>query len=510
MISPAVLQRGLQYFQQARTLQLSQHHADAASAYNQALALLPKHPEIIAGFAALAEDVQDWATAEKLYRRLGAVRPDSRFESKLAKALVKQDRPAEAIPLLQTCLIHSSHDAGLHNALAHCLASCGRWEESLACAERAWALRQDAVFLESILAALFQLGRAGELDQRVDDALARFPEDWKIRALYAQHHLKSFTRLGTAFQFVADMRRTNTGTVPVYDTDTVGRRWDGVPFDGMLRVVADAGLGDQLLGASMFAELERLGQRTQVLCDARLIPLLQRTFPALAFVSRESADASIDLTAIDPARDRRMNAIDLGQFFRQSPGDFPAGAGWLKADPERIARLRNDYRQRWPGKRLVGISWRSSRKLDGGADKSLALPALAALLRQPDCVFISLQYGDVAAEIASLRAEAGIDIHVDATIDATADIEGLAAQVAALDLVISTSNTTVHVAGALGIPTWVILPRVRPVLWYWGYAGERTPWYPSLRLWRNLRDSGWQELLASMASELAASRIAAG
>ena len=79
---------------------------------------------------------------------------------------------------------------------------------------------------------------------------------------------------------------------------------------------------------------------------------------------------------------------------------------------------------------------------------------------------------------------ASADIHHDSSADPLGDLDRYAAQLAALDLVISVSNTTVHVAGALGVPTWVIVPEGRGGLWYWFTEGERSPWYAAVRLFR--------------------------
>jgi len=102
-------------------------------------------------------------------------------------------------------------------------------------------------------------------------------------------------------------------------------------------------------------------------------------------------------------------------------------------------------------------------------------------------MFVNLQYGDCTQEIAEVRDKLGVEIHQDPEIDALTDVDGFFAQVAAMDLVISTSNTAVHVAGSMNIPTWLLLPHGRGALWYWFLRREDSPWYPSVRI---LRASG--------------------
>jgi hypothetical protein len=126
----------------------------------------------------------------------------------------------------------------------------------------------------------------------------------------------------------------------------------------------------------------------------------------------------------------------------------------------------------------------------------------APILRGHRAVFIDLQYGDTAAERATIEREVGVKIHHDDTIDQIQDIDAFAAQVAALDHVISVSNTAVHVAGALGVATWALLPRGKGLHWYWFDAGAESPWYPSLRLFRQTARGDWQGVIARVAASL--------
>lgn len=141
--------------------------------------------------------------------------------------------------------------------------------------------------------------------------------------------------------------------------------------------------------------------------------------------------------------------------------------------------------------------------MQDGSVKSIPLQMLAPLLREDSFAFLNLQYGDTRAEQQELHALGITGLHTDAHIDPTHDIDALAAQIAALDLVITSSNVTAHLAGALGTPCWLLLPSTRPVLWYWGYTGDSTHWYGSLRIFRNTNDNGdWRELVGRLPAAL--------
>jgi len=193
----------------------------------------------------------------------------------------------------------------------------------------------------------------------------------------------------------------------------------------------------------------------------------------------------------------------LGRWLRRSFDCFPRHQGYLKPDPGRVAAYRSRLRERARGASLcVGISWTSANK-DFGQDKSTGLADWQGLLRTPGCSFVNLQYGDTAAERAAAEKLAGVRIEHLADLDLYMDLDGLAALCAACDLVITVSNVTVHVAGAVGCPAWLVLPRFNGRLWYWFLDRTDSPWYPSVRIFDQL-PGGWRETLDAMAGELAA------
>lgn len=488
----AIIQ-GLQVFQQAQALHAARRYAEAAAAYNRALALLPNHPKVLVEFARLADEVKDWKVAEKLYRHLGKIRPQSNFEGLLGHALFRQDRFADAVPWLHAHIDRHPTDAEVMHALGNSLCSIGQWEQGLEKLRAAHALSPDDIRLDAVMNALFHLARTDELDQLMAPALARFPDSQAVRSMVALHQLKS-GNYEAGFRYFADFRWRNNLNVPEH-VGIAAPPWDGKVFDGILLVAAEQGLGDEIMMSSMLDALVACGQRALVECDARLLPVFTRSFPALSFVPRHQKKLPQAISDQPGTTFRRIHALDLCRLFRSAPDSFPDRHHWLLPDPARRDALRAQYRLRWPGRKLVGISWKSTRILEGGDGKSLLLEDFRPLLQRDDCVFLSLQYGNVQADIDQLNALVPDALHTDPGIDASQDIDGLCAQIAALDGVVSISNTTVHIAGAVGTPALVLLPRVRPILWYWGYRGEHTRWYPSLQLLRNNSDDSCDDLM---------------
>jgi polysaccharide pyruvyl transferase WcaK-like protein len=192
---------------------------------------------------------------------------------------------------------------------------------------------------------------------------------------------------------------------------------------------------------------------------------------------------------------------ELGGLFRNSVEAFPAHSGYLRVN----AGLAHSWQQRLQalGAGLkVGISWR------GGAEdatrKARSIPLeYWQLLAIPGVQLINLQYGDHDAEIAAFNSETANTLHCFHELNAMAELDNFAALLSQLDLVISVDNTTVHVAGALNVPTWVVLPLALD--WRWLLQRTDSPWYPSLRLFRAevLSTESMVQQLQRIASELA-------
>ena len=135
-----------------------------------------------------------------------------------------------------------------------------------------------------------------------------------------------------------------------------------------------------------------------------------------------------------------------------------------------------------------------------GWQKTIELLQWEPILRTPGVTFVNLQYGDTDADVCAVRDKLGVSVVTDPHIDRFNDIEGLAALIASLDLVITISNATAHVAGAVGKQCWV-LARNAP-LWYWGDTGDRAAFYDAVRVFRQARGGQWEPVIREAARAL--------
>lgn len=498
MSDPRKTVQGVTLYQQARKLHDAGDLRAAADGYQKALALCPTHTGVIADYARLAVAVKDWPAAEQLYRHLLTVKPDARCEAMLGMTLFRQAKCAEALPYLQQHLAIDPDNAEILLMAGLCATALKDWDQTIAFGQRLDRVRSDARSIDLIFNGLFNLGRKAELDAMYELVMARYPDNPELLGLCGVHLLKrgEFARgfaLQLAIRWRYDKQRpADFRTLPA-------DFWDGQRFDGTLLVAGEQGLGEEILSCCMLSDLVRMQQPAIVECEPRLLPLFRRSWPELEFRPRHAGE--LDRIAASGINYRRIKGLDLAYFLRREH-PLPAQPPWLVADPARRQALRERYQARFPGKRLVAVSWRSHRVFGKDQDKSIPPQALQALLAREDLACIDVQYGDVAADLDLLNAAGIPRPWRDPDIDATNDLDALAAQLSAMDAVVSVSNTTVHLAGALGVPCVVLLPKHRPVLWYWEYEAATTPWYPSLRLLRNDREDDWQGLVSRAAEAL--------
>lgn len=388
--------------------------------------------------------------------------PSSR-EARLMLGLVhqKSHEPQQALAQYDAVLELQAADAELHDLRGGALQELGRLDEALAEYGRALALRPD------FDVALYHRALAQLL---LGDYAAGW-EGYEVR------------------------KRSAESSVPP-------RRfpeWDGSPLQGRtLLVRREQGLGDEIMFASMLPELIRAAGHCIVECEPRLHPLFSRSFPqASVFAARP--DASLPPAVAAMAVDAECAAGSLARHLRPRADSFPGKAGYLEADPSRVARWRDRLAERARGAVSVGISWTGGVRKTRRAMRSLPLPQWRPLLEVPNLRFVSLQYTpEAASEVAALRAASGIA--VEHWPEAIEDYDETAALVCALDLVVSVCTSVVHLGGALGRPVWVLAPHSPE--WRYGFRGPAMAWYPNVRVYRQPAYGAWAPVLEQVRGDL--------
>jgi hypothetical protein len=264
---------------------------------------------------------------------------------------------------------------------------------------------------------------------------------------------------------------------------------------GRLLIWREQGVGDEIMVAGLIPDVIRTGNGCTLDCDARLKPLLARSFPGIDVISSQ-LDGQAPENEGDVAA--HLPSGSLPGLFRRSAASFAATTSpYLVADQAAKDRFRSRYIDQ-DGRRLIGLAWHTNNR-STGRNRSIDLSLFAPLFARPGIRWVSLQYGDHD----TLQKEALVadsPLLIDRSVDQFADIDLFAAQIAAMDMVVTIDNSTAHLAGALGVPTWVLLPFAPD--WRWLVSREDSPWYPTLRLFRQPKRGNWQSVVQKVAAAL--------
>ncbi len=252
--------------------------------------------------------------------------------------------------------------------------------------------------------------------------------------------------------------------------------WDG-KTKGRLLVYMEQGVGDEIMFASVLPDLLADGHDIVLDADKRTCRLLARSFPDIRTYGTRFADTS-PIMRDDPC-DFQVAAGNLMQWYRPTPESCP-GTPYLRPDVERCIQWRALF-DTFKGQK-VGIAWRGGLKITGKKKRSLDLTDLEPIFDDSN-TFVSLEYKD-----ADYSGHEFIKRYERATAKG-GDIDDLAALVSQLDVVVTACTTVVYVAGALGIPCYVLVPW-EPSYRY-GKTGKNFPWYSSVYLHRQRPGEKW-------------------
>lgn len=260
-------------------------------------------------------------------------------------------------------------------------------------------------------------------------------------------------------------------------------RWDGAAGK---RVVfyGEQGLGDEIMYASCLPDAIGHCQEVVIECDPRLEGLYRRSFPkASVYGTRRQQEVEW------PAKhqlDARCPVGQLPEYFRPTPESCP-GTTYLVADPERRIQWRALF-DSWGKKPKIGLAWSGGSKHNNPEAREIGLEVFRPLIEAVDADWVSLQYKDPAQEIE----EAGLPVRHFPRATLTPDYDDTAGLVAELDLVIGPHTSVHHLAGALGVPSLILVPKKT----LWIYALDRMPWYANAKLVRQV--GTWAETIEKL------------
>jgi tetratricopeptide (TPR) repeat protein len=461
----------------------------AAACYRHALALRPDYPEAYCNLGFALDRQGQAGEAIAAFESALAQRPDyPNALAGLAAVLLQQGRLEESAARYDQAVALRPGHAESWYGLGAARHRLGRFDAALPCYEKAIALRPDYAEAHSNLAlvlknrgdmagALAQLDRA--LTLKPDYAEAQMNQAM-IRLLTGEFHAgwRQFEWRWQTRQLDADRR---SFAVP---------RWDGAPgTGGTMLVWGEQGLGDSLQFCRYVPLLVEHGWRVVLDVPTVLVRLLQGMAGVTVLPLGGAAALSVDC---------HCPMMSLPLHFGTELASIPATIPYLAAPVAEIARWRRRLGDSG-GRSKVGLvwagnpGWLSAPHAEVDARRSIAFDSLAPLLAVAGIRFVSLQKDRRPGEEPAAHGLVDVMAEVE-------DFADTAAIIADLDLVIAVDTAVVHLAGALGKPVWLI-NRFHPC-WRWLLGRDDSPWYPTLRQFRQPAPGDWDSAIAEVAAAL--------
>jgi tetratricopeptide (TPR) repeat protein len=424
--------------------------AEACACYEQVVRLRSEHAAAWNNLGVAQKQIGRWQKAVESQRKavgLEPGRPD--FQNNLANALRAGDQVQEAIQILQDAIKASPASAELWHTLGNALREAGRLAESRAAFNR--ALEIEPLLVESHWDLAFTLLLQGEL-----------PNGWKEyewRWKRKDHAARTFA----------------------------SPAWLGEDLRGKrLLVYAEQGAGDTIQFARYLPLLVQRGAQVILECPRHLVSLLQ-TIPGLEnVIARGDALPPVDL---------QCALLSLPLLFRTTLGSIPTNVPYLRSRSDG-PRLPSPVRAATRRQLRVGLAWSGNPAHQNDSRRSIALELLQPLLANDEVTFYSLQpQSKTVAENPGKRDHWLVDLS-----SLIVDYADTAALLSQLDLVISVDTSVAHLAGALGHPVWLLLPYAPD--WRWLMHRSDSPWYQSMRLFRQPVAGDWKPVIKEIGESL--------
>lgn len=416
--------------------------AAAESAYRAVLARVPEHPIATHYLGVVHYQQKRWHEALPLIERsAAAVVDEPEFQNNLGLVLAALDRHHEAIEAYRRTLARKPDHAVAWNNLGLALTGLNRVPEAIG------AYRQSIVHAPAFGEAHWNLALALLVTGEYAEGWREY--EWRL----------ALSALGSA------------------TAGDVAKRWDGTIAPGKRLILrAEQGLGDAIQFVRFASPLAQRGMIVDVQAPSVLHALLS-TVPGVSGVH-----APVD----SPAVDAELPLLSVARVLDVRDETIPAAIPYLRACAERRARIRSALGG--PAEeRRIGLAWKGNPAHANDHRRSVDFGVLRPFFRQPRTRWFSLQAGSTV----------GPPLH---EWSARGDFDDLAALVSELDLVISVDTSVTHLAGALGRPTWLLLPFAPD--WRWGLQGEGTRWYPTMRLFRQRQPGDWSEVVSRVVTAL--------
>lgn len=462
----------------AKMFLAEKQYGEALSAARKALDLDQGAHGALRTMAKAYMELKQVDKAYETYKKIDEMFPGEAGTTRnIAICLSGLKRNSEAIAMFQRSLELDSADVITRSSLADALNSMGAYEE---------ALEHLDIILDGApdyVPALVYKGVALDGLNRFDEAVTMFEKAVEINPEHAEAHFN----LGLALLSGGDLLRgwdeyswrLKTQAFLLTKPPTSAPVWQGEALAGKsILMFPEQGMGDTIQFVRYVLPLQKMGASVYCLSPAPLHKLLQTIEGTNGvFAPGESL----------PDVDFQISMMELPRLFKTELDSIPAADGYLKAFASNFSR---------PDTFSVGIVWHGNPAHERDMIRSIPFHHISGLFDLDGVSFYSLQVGEGAAKIS----EMGFSDRVQDMSQELSDFSITAGIIAKLDLVICVDTSVAHVTGALGKPLWLLLPTAAD--WRWGRTGTTTPWYSSMRLFRQTRRGDWAGVVNTVEQEL--------
>lgn len=462
---------------------------EAIAHYDKALSLKPDYAHGWFNKGAALQQLKRYDEAIAHYDKALSIMPDyAEGWGNKGDALFGLKRYDEAITHYDKALSLQPHFAEALGNKGNTLKELKRYDQAIAYYDEALSLKPDyAEGWRNKGIVLQELKRYDEAIALYDKALSLKPdcaETWTDTAVL-QLFLKQYQDGWKKYEW--RLKRKDFQL----ETKIEGPKlWNGSGCKHLL-VLTEQGVGDIIFYASILGAAKSRVENITISMDIRLLPILSRSFPKINFIDdRANLDASL--------YDAQIPFGSLPVVMNMHPEMADRKVPYVVANDVLTKSLMNSPCQT---KRLkCGVAWKSNNQ-KMGKDKSILLSDLNEIFKVDGYEFINLQYGDTQKEIEDLEKHYGVKLRSIDGIDLFNNIDGLLSIIQTCDFIVTTSNVTAHLAGALGKATFLLVPYSVGRIWYW-HEEAISSWYPSISLYSQDKNFEWNDAIKEIAFRL--------
>lgn len=460
---------------------------EAIACYRQALGLQPDQPAVFNNLGTALLRLGRPAEAEPYFRMAARLQPESvDAQYNLGLVLTRQEAWTEALEVLLPLGEQHPRHLGVQRCLAQVHERLGHAEVAAEHAARAGVLDADSPW------ALLRAGHALLRERRLDDAetqyraaVAKSPDLPEAHLALGMCLLQAGRWLEGWPEYEWRLRCSQVISAP-----PPLPRWQGAPVADLPVIIqGEQGLGDTLQMLRYVPLVTERCRRVWAVVSRPLVELV-RGFPGLEHVQSEADPL--------PESGWLIPAASLPGVFQTTVETVPPCVPFLRPDPQLVARWKERLRD-YPGVR-VGIAWQGSKRYAGDAARSFQLQQFRALADLPGLRLISLQKGEGTEQLAEITEKWEVLDFSDELDTHSGPFQDTLALLSLMDVVIVADSALGHLAGTLGRPVWI--PQTYHADWRWLLDREDSPWYPTLRLFRQTTAGDWDGVFQRLRSAL--------